>query len=67
MTIKRKWGQSWLSQPLGDQFIHFCLRPQISVNRPCWTYRSHKTFQASAEDALHQVLVQKGGTKLEGV
>ena len=68
---KEEMGQGWLSQPLGDQFIHFPIeslsqREQALLN----LQESQPALQSSDQDVWHQFLVQKKGglpTKLERV
>ena len=68
---KEKMGQGWLTQPLGDQYIHFPLealsqREQALLN----LQESQPALQSSDQDVWHQFLVQKKGglpTKLERV
>ena len=68
---REEMGQGWLSQPLGDQFIHFPIeslsqREQALLN----LQESQPALQSSDQDVWHQFLVQKKGglpTKLERV
>lgn len=64
-------GQGWLSQPLGDQFIHFPLESLSQREQALLDLQEPQSaLQASGEDVWHQFFVQKKGglpTKLEGV
>ena len=68
---KEKMGQGWLTQPLGDQFIHFPLESLSQREQALLDLQEPQSaLQVSGEDAWHQFLVQKKGglpTKLEGV
>ena len=68
---KEEMGQGWLSQPLGDQFIHFPLESLSQREQALLDLQEPQSaLQVSGEDAWHQFLVQKKGglpTKLEGV
>ena len=68
---REEMGQGWLSQPLGDQFIHFPIESLSQREQALLDLQEPQSaLQASGEDAWHQFLVQKKGglpTKLEGV
>lgn len=68
---KEEMGQGWLSQPLGDQFIHFPLESLSQREQALLDLQEPQSaLQVSGEDAWHQFLVQKKGglpTKLERV
>ena len=68
---KEEMGQGWLSQPLGDQFIHFPIESLSQREQALLDLQEPQSaLQASGEDVWHQFLVQKKGglpTKLEGV
>ena len=68
---KEKMGQGWLTQPLGDQYIHFPLEALSQREQALLDLQEpQRALPTSGEDIWHQFLVQKKGglpTKLEGV
>ena len=59
---KEEMGQGWLSQPLGDQFIHFPLESLSQREQALLDLQEPQSaLQVSGEDAWHQFLVQKKG------